>query len=311
MRDLWFVAPRRVELREAAPRAPGDGEIAVRGLASCVSQGTEMLLYRGDGPEPFDPSLDDGGPTYPRRYGYAWVGETAEGTRVFALAPHSEGHVLRAEDARVLPAGVPPARATLAANLETAITCVWDAEPALGDRAIVLGGGVVGILVSWLLLRAGAHVTLVEPRATRQAAARALCPALAFAGAPPSDAAADLVVEATGDPHALDLAIGCTGLEARVVVASFYGARRAAVDLGDAFHRRRLDLRASQVSTIPARLRSRWDRARRFALVCELLHEPALDALFAAPVPFEEAPALYASLDQDADVPPAHVFVYR
>ena len=154
-RALWFVGPRAIELRDDPARAPGPREVVVRAIASGVSQGTEMLLYKGEGPELFDPSM--GGGTYPRRYGYAWVGEVvglgvgaevALGERVFALVAHGDTHVLRDEDVRVLPADVPAARGVLAANLETAVTCTWDAGVGLGDEAVVLGGGVVGIRVS-------------------------------------------------------------------------------------------------------------------------------------------------------------------
>jgi 2-desacetyl-2-hydroxyethyl bacteriochlorophyllide A dehydrogenase len=326
-RALWFVAPRSVELRSETLRAPGPREVVVRGLASGVSQGTEMLLYRGEGPEVFDPSLDapagtatHAKSTYPRRYGYAWVGEITacgsdarlrEGTRVFALAPHGEAHVLDGAAVRALPEDFSATRAVLAANLETAVTCAWDASPSLGDDAVVLGGGVVGILTAWLLAKTGANVTLVERSEKRRAAARALAPSLLIESAAVADGTADVVVEATGDPRMLDDAIAWTRPEGRIVVASFYGARRAPVDLGDAFHRRRLELRASQVSSIPPRLRERWTPARRWLFVLSLLRERALDALIAPPTPFEQAGELYAALASDADVPPAHVFVYR
>jgi threonine dehydrogenase-like Zn-dependent dehydrogenase len=311
MRELWFVAPHKVEIREAELPEPREHEIVVRGLASCVSQGTELLLYRGEGPPRFDPSLDggNGAPTYPCRYGYSWVGETEARGRVFALAPHGDAHVLRADAVRPLPSDIPPARATLAANLETAVTVVWDAEIGLGDRALVLGGGVVGILVAWLLGRAGAKVNLVEPRRQRREAARGLAPDLGFGE--PDRGSADVVVEATGDPRALDLAVEACASGGRIVVASFYGARRAPVDLGDRFHRERLELRSSQVSRIPPRLSSRWNAERRFDLVTDLLGETGLDHLLAVPIPFARAPQLYASLDGNSDVPPAHVFVYR
>lgn len=321
-RALWFVGPRSVELREETIRAPGPNEVVVRALASGVSQGTELLLYRGEGPSPFDPSLDGGdpvAPTYPRRYGYAWVGEViargpgarfGEGTRVFALAPHGDVHVLDASLVRPLPEGFSATRAVLAANLETAVTCAWDAGVGLGDDAVVLGGGVVGTLTAWLLARSGATVTIVERSEARRAAARALVPGAIVEPAAVPDGAADVIVEATGDPRALDAAVAWARPEGRIVVASFYGKRRAPIDLGDAFHRRRLELRASQVSSIPPRLRERWTPARRWLLVLTLLHDRALDALIAS-VPFGDAARLYALLDTDADVPPAHVFVYR
>lgn len=294
----------------------------MRGLASAVSQGTELLLYRGEGPEVFDSSLEGqpGGATYPRRYGYAWVGEViatgegarlSEGTRVFALAPHGDVHVLDDHAVRALPEDFPASRAVLAANLETAVTCVWDANPSLGDHAVVLGGGVVGILTAWLLSQSGATVTLLESSEMRRAAARALVPTALIEAREEPDASADIVVEATGNPRMLDAAIAWARPEARVVVASFYGSRRAAIDLGDRFHRSRLELRSSQVSAIPPRLRERWSPARRWTFVLSLLRERALDALLAPPVPFDRAAELYASLDTVADVPPAHVFVYR
>lgn len=321
-RALWFVGPRSVELREEPTRAPRAGEVRVRGVASGVSQGTELLLYRGEGPQPFDPSLGDGPrtPIYPRRYGYAWVGEieergdgvaTPSGTLVFALAPHGEAHVLDAREVRVLPDDVAAERATLAAAVETALTVAWDAAPALGESAVVLGAGAVGALSAWLLDRSGARVTVVEPSAARRSAASALVPTANVVAEARPVGAADLVVEATGQPRALDAAVAWCRPEARVVVASFYGTRRAEVDLGGAFHCKRLALVASQVSSIPPRLRGRWDAARRWTQVVALLREPALDALLAEPTPFARAPELYPALDASSDVPPAHVFVYR
>jgi 2-desacetyl-2-hydroxyethyl bacteriochlorophyllide A dehydrogenase len=320
-RALWFVGPGVVELRDEPLRAPGPREVVVRGLASGVSQGTEMLLYKGEGPEVFDPSLDAvAKATYPRRYGYAWVGEVVargsearlhEGTRVFALAPHGDAHVLDDDAVRALPEDFSATRAVLAANLETAVTCAWDANVSLGDDAVVLGGGVVGILTAWLLARSGATVTLIERSEKRRAAARALAGSVMIESDAVADGTADVVVEATGDPRMLDAAVAWTRPEGRIVVASFYGTRRVPIDLGDAFHRRRLELRASQVSSIPPRLRERWTPARRWLFVLSLLHERALDALIAPPTPFANAAELYASLATDADVPPAHVFVYR
>jgi 2-desacetyl-2-hydroxyethyl bacteriochlorophyllide A dehydrogenase len=308
-RELWFVGPRAVEIREGPPpEPPGAGEIVARALVSGVSQGTELLLYRGEGPTPFDPSLDaPGAPMYPRRYGYAWVGEVvaagpgaahAPGTRVFALAPHGDLHRCDGRAARALPPAIPSGRAVLAANLETAVTCVWDAGIGLGDEVVVLGGGVVGLLVVSLACRAGARVRLVEPSPRRRDAGRALGAAEAIA--PEQDrpaAGADVVVAATGDPSEIDRAVAHAGREATIAIASFYGARRSPIALGTDFHRRRLSLRGTQVSTIPPARAPRWDTARRFQLVCALLEDPRLDALLDPPVAFEDAPGVYAELD--------------
>ncbi|WP_438014519.1 zinc-binding alcohol dehydrogenase [Sorangium sp. So ce315] len=321
-RELWFVRPGLVEVRQGAPpRAPAAGEVVARAIASGVSQGTELLLYRGEGPTPFDPSLDaPGAPTYPRRYGYAWVGEVvargegaalALGDRVLALAPHGDLHLLGPGAARRLPGAIPGERAVLAANLETAITCVWDAGIGLGDAVVVLGGGVVGLLVAALARRAGAEVRLVEPSERRRRAGIALGAAAAIRpedDRPAGDA--DVVIAATGDPGELDRAIAHAGREATVAIASFYGARTSPVALGSEFHRRRLRLRASQVSTLPPERAPRWDHARRFALVCALLEDAALDALLDPPVPFDAAPAVYAALAAEPGARLQTVFQY-
>lgn len=306
-RELWFVAPGRVELRSAPVAPPLPGQLLARALASGISQGTELLLFKGEGPEPFDPSLDaPGAATYPRRYGYAWVGQVCEapggelelGAPVFALAPH--GDVWRAPSRafRPLPPEIPVERAVLAANLETAINVVWDAGVALGDRVVVIGGGVVGLLCGYVARRGGArHVALIEPSPVRRSVASALGFDVAVAPEERDTLAdADVVIEASGDPACLDGAIGHARLEGVIVVASFYGQRTAPLALGSEFHRRRLTLRASQVSRLPASRSSGWTFERRFELVCGFLHDAALDRLLEPAVPFAHAPGLYEAL---------------
>jgi 2-desacetyl-2-hydroxyethyl bacteriochlorophyllide A dehydrogenase len=305
-RELWFLAPERVEIREAPPPERAPAQLRLRALASGISQGTELLLYRGEGPTPFDPSLDEpGAPTYPRRYGYAFVGEVAEsppgeleaGTRVFALLPHGDAHCVAATAVRVLPSEIPTQRAVLAANLETALNVIWDGGVGLGDDVWIIGGGVVGLLAGHLAKRAGARrVGLSEPSAGRRRAALALGFDHACAPEQLPSATADVVVEASGNPACLDAAIRLSREEGTIVVASFYGQRSAAVALGAEFHRRRLTLRSSQVSRLPPGRSVRWSFDRRFAEVVELLKNPALDALLEPAVPLEQAAAVYARL---------------
>lgn len=306
-RELWFTGPGSVEVRSPEGHRPiSAGQVRVRALASGISQGTELLLYRGEGPTPFDPSLDaPGAPTYPRRYGYAWVGEVVEsqsdaqpvGARVFALAPHGDEHCLDAAQVRALPSTLPAERAVLAANLETAVNIAWDAGVALGDDVVVIGGGVVGLLAGYAARKSGAsRVRLLEPSARRRQAALALGFTEALSPAEAGGFSADVVIEASGNPACLDQAITLLREEGVVLVASFYGQRVAPVALGTDFHRRRLSLRASQVSRLPPSHSVGWSFDRRFQLVSELLQDPALDALLDVPVPFAEAPATYARL---------------
>jgi 2-desacetyl-2-hydroxyethyl bacteriochlorophyllide A dehydrogenase len=320
-RELWFTGPRSVELRETPIPVASTGQVLARALASGISQGTELLLYRGEGPTPFDPSLDPpGAPVYPRRYGYAWVGEVVEGahveglapgTRVFALAPHGDFHALDVAAAAPLDAAIPPRRAVLAATLETAVNCVWDAGVQLGDSVVVLGGGVVGLLIAKLAASAGGRVRLVEPSPRRRAVAQAFG---IHAVSPEEDvprADADVVVEATGNPAVLDRAIAHAAFEAVVVVASFYGVRTAPLALGSAFHRRRLRLQSSQVSSVPPARAARWSPARRFDLVRSFLLDVSLDALVTEVHPFRDAAGVYERLDRTPGDAIQTVFEYE
>jgi threonine dehydrogenase-like Zn-dependent dehydrogenase len=234
------------------------------------------------------------------------------GSRIFSLAPHGDEHLIDAIDARLIPDAIPPARATLAAHLETAVTVIWDAELSLGDEVVVIGGGIVGLLCGWLARRAGAErVRVVEPSPRRRGAALAL--GIDEAIPPERDEPRgdqDVVIEATGNPLSVDRAISHAGRDAVVVVASFYGERKGVVSLGSAFHRRRVDMKASQVSHIPPRKTGRWTGERRFALVLNLLRDARLDALIDPPIPFDRAPTAYAELASDPGASLHTVFSY-
>jgi 2-desacetyl-2-hydroxyethyl bacteriochlorophyllide A dehydrogenase len=295
--------------------------VLARALASGVSQGTELVLYRGEARAPFDPSLEPPGtPVYPRRYGYAWIGEVVAlgaglegppaGTRVFALAPHGDFHALDAPTLRPLDPALPAHRAVLAASLETAVTCTWDAGASVGDTAVILGGGVIGLLVAYLMSRGGSRVRLVEPSERRRAIAAAWGVAALHPDEDRPRGDADVVVEATGDPAVLDRAMVHAAHEATIVVASFYGARTAPIGLGAEFHRRRLLLRSTQVSTIPGARVARWTPARRFDVVRDLLCDARLDDLLDAPVSFASAADVYARLDRSPGDAGQTVFVY-
>src|SRR5258707_5633496 len=117
----------------------------------------------------------------PVKYGYASVGRVECGPsgllnrNVFVLHPHQTRYAVPASAVHVIPEGVAPERAVLAANLETAINGLWDARLQIGDRLVVIGGGTVGCLVAWLARRVpGCDVVLVDVNGERAAIARGL-----------------------------------------------------------------------------------------------------------------------------------------
>lgn len=309
---FWTLAPGEGALREQALAPPADGEVAVRTLFSGISRGTEALVFTGRVPPsewqrmraPFQEGTFPG----PVKYGYVNVGvvDAGEpalvGRHVFCLYPHQDRYVVPSDAVTPLPAGLPPARAVLAANMETAINGVWDAAPGVGDRILVVGAGVVGALVAWLCAAIpGTRVCLVDVSPQRAALADAL--GLDFSLSEDAPAENDLVVHASGNPAGLRRGLALAADEARVVEMSWYGDRDVAVPLGEAFHSRRLRLMASQVGRLPAHRTPRWDVRRRLALALDLLREPRLDALISGESAFHELPQLMPWLaDASGDV---------
>jgi 2-desacetyl-2-hydroxyethyl bacteriochlorophyllide A dehydrogenase len=314
-RAVHFVAPRRVELREVELPEVSEGHLLVAMEWSGISSGTELLAYRGevDPDLPLDETLGAlaGTFTYPFRYGYSAVGRVVqpahpfqEGQRVFAFHPHQDRFVADAREV-VAVDDLDPRAATLYPTVETALQVCLDASPRLGETVVVVGLGAVGILVAALLARTGAVVLGSDPEPARQAAARATgVRAVGPDEVPEAVAAetrgrgADLVVEASGNPPALAGSLGLLAHEGTAVICSWYGTKPVSLPLGAAFHRRRLALRSTQVSTLPAALSARWDRRRRAELAWRLARELPLPVLATHAFAFEQAAEAYACADR-------------
>jgi len=297
---LWCVGPGRAEIRWESLREPGPGEVRIRTVHSAISRGTERLVFGGRVPETeyerMRAPFMGGAFPFPVKYGYATVGRVERGPSelagrmVFALHPHQSVFIVPAEAVAPLPGGVPPARAALAANMETALNAVWDAAPAAADRIAVVGAGVVGSLAAWLCGRLpGAEVTLVDVEPSRADLARKLGVGFAAPGSAPTDC--DLVIHASGAAAGLSTALGLAGEEATVLELSWYGAGEVAIPLGGAFHSRRLRLVSSQVGRVAPSHRARWTPRRRLAAALDLLADARLDALLAPAIRFHDLPA--------------------
>jgi threonine dehydrogenase-like Zn-dependent dehydrogenase len=237
----------------------------------------------------------------PVKYGYSNVGRVVRGPNeltdrtVFVLHPHQTRFIVPAEAVHVLPDGVPPARAVLAANLETALNGVWDARPHVGDRIAVIGAGTVGCLAAWLASRiAGCDVELVDINPRREAVASAL--GVRFAAPAAAAHEADLVIHASGAPAGLELALQIAADEATIVELSWFGDQSVPLSLGGAFHARRLTIASSQVGRVAPSQRPRWDASRRMRLALTLLDDPALDVLITGENEFETLPDVMATL---------------
>lgn len=299
-RALWFTSAGKCEVREAPLPEPGPGDVLVRTLHSGISRGTEALVLRGGVPEgqhevmraPFQ----EGAFPWPVKYGYLNVGVVERGPlsgrTVFCLYPHQTRYVVPADAVTPVPDAVPAARAVLAGTVETAVNALWDAAPLVGDRIAVVGGGMVGGSAAALLARfPGVRLQLVDTDPARASLAAALGADFAL----PGDAlgSCDLVVHASATEEGLARSLELLAPGGRVVELSWYGDRRPAVPLGEAFHSRRLRVVGSQVGAV-----ARPDRthAERLALALDLLADPVFDALVTGSSRFDELPDVLPAL---------------
>lgn len=334
--SLYFVAPRDLELREEEIAAPGPGEVQVRTRFSAISAGTELLLFRGEAPE--DLAADDtlpalsGNLTYPLKYGYSAVGEIIElgdgvdgswnGKRVFAFNPHENLFNASLDDLQILPSDCSDEDAVFLAHAETALNLILDANPRIGERAVVLGQGVLGLLCCAIL---GQHplseLISFDPQEQRRIFSKDLGAHASYdqrdqisldeARTRLGAKGADFVIEISGNPQTLDIALDLVGKHGRVLIGSWYGTRRAELDLGSRFHRGRIKLISSQVSSIDPSLSGRWDRERRFELAWKLLAEIGPSRFVSRRFPLSEAKRAYSLLDSQSEDDLAILFSYR
>jgi 2-desacetyl-2-hydroxyethyl bacteriochlorophyllide A dehydrogenase len=327
-RRIQFAAPEEAEvIAEEAP-SPGPEEVRVRTEYSAISPGTERLVYQGNVPADLDAdssieALQGDTLSYPISYGYACAGIVEavgaevsgdwEGAPVFSFQPHVSRFTASPDALIRLPASVDLTDAVMIPSLETAVNLVMDGRPMIGETALIFGQGVVGLLTARLLAdHPLGTLVAVDPADARRARAESLgISAVASvaeldleAGADPqADAArADLVYELTGRPSVLNDAVQRTGFAGRLVVGSWYGTKTAPIDLGSHFHRSRMRVISSQVSTIDPTLQGRWSKERRMSVVLDLLDPVAPSRLISDRFAVDEAPSVYEQLAADTSM---------
>ena len=336
---VFFTGRSRVEVREETVPAPGSGEVLVATRCSAISAGTELLFFRGEAPRtvPVDETHSSlaGSLEYPLKYGYAAVGQVIgvgrgvrpewKGRHVFAFNPHETHFIANVKDVTPLRDELSPDEAVFFPNMETAVMLVADGAPLIGERVVVFGQGVVGLLVTSLLARfpLQALVTLDRYPIRRETSLQfggqaSIDPApsdaheavLALLSAGGTHAGADLAFELSGHPGALDAAIAVTGFHGRVVIGSWYGTKHVELDLGGRFHRSRIRLIASQVSRINPELSGRFDKARIGDVAWRMIEAIRPARLITHRFPVEKAAEAYRLLDERPEEALQIVFTY-
>jgi threonine dehydrogenase-like Zn-dependent dehydrogenase len=307
--SLYFTGPRTMRIESETVRAPAPGEVLLNSIASGISAGTELNVYRGLAPQwrtKMDPKTrlffdaENADWTWPARYGYALVGQVEEagagvanvkrGDVVFAYAPHGEHAVVNA--AGVIPLGNldAPEIGVFFANLNTAYNGLLDANVPLGADVVVMGLGVIGQIVVRLLKKNGARkIVAVDGVASRRdlalkgGATHALDPAAGDVAKAVRDITdrrgADTVIEVSGAAPALNSAIRTAGFNATVVVLSWYGGTFESLHLAGEFHHNRPRVISSQIGAVNPFLGPLWSTGRRAAIALNYLSDLSEDLL--------------------------------
>lgn len=316
-RSLRFTDPRTVECIEQPVPEPNPDTVVVETVVSAISPGTELLMWRGDTPE----SVESDGPieevasdlSFPTTYGYAAVGtvtavgenvdETWQGKRVFGYNPHESHFRATPSDLVAVPDGLSLEHASLLANAETAVNFLLDGAPLVGERVAVFGQGVVGLLTTGLLAEMPLEsVIAVDPIATRRELAstfgadRVLNPETVDVQKA-LEGRVDLSYELSGNPVALDDAVGATTFDGTVIVGSWYGTKPVELDLGNRYHRSRISIESSQVSTLAPELGGRWTRDRRRETALRSLGRLPVESMITHRLPVNRANEAYEMLE--------------
>ena len=338
-KSLYFIGPLGVEVRESQIPSPAPDQVLVQTLCSAISAGSELIVYRGLAS--VDMPVDDNIPalegtfTFPIKYGYSTVGKVIstgkdipaewEGRTVFSFHPHESHFLAPTSELLPLPKSMTPEDALFLPNMETALNFLMDGQPMIGEQVIVFGQGIVGLLTTALLtlhplaslitidkyrlrreysLKAGAHAS-IDPGEID------LIPTLLLSSnSQGGSQGADLVYELSGSPPALDQAISITGFNGRLIIGSWYGKRPASLNLGGRFHRNRIRMISSQVSTINPIFLGRWNRHRRLDVAWKLLEKIRPACYITQRFPFSEASKAYKFLDRHPEESIQVIFTY-
>lgn len=333
-RRVQFVAPEEAKVVTEDIPPPDADQVRVRTKYSAISPGTERLVYQGQVPNSLsaDASIEafDGQDfSFPISYGYACVGVVDavgagvdpdwQGVRVFAFQPHVSHFLADPDTLLRLPDDADLMDAVMIPSLETAVNLVMDGRPVIGEHVLTLGQGVVGLLTTRLLAKFPlSSLTAVDPSDARRNLSKSLgvdtvvpslesdgesLPATLSSPSSRNDSkGADLVYELSGQPSVLNDAIRYTRFDGRIVVGSWYGTKQAPINLGERFHRSRMDIISSQVSTISPRFRGRWTKERRMSVVLDLLEDVNPGQLISDQFPLNAAPSAYERLVGDSSL---------
>jgi len=332
---LYFTGERDVSLRNETVPGPKGREVLVETLYSGVSRGTELLLYRNEvendisldrnwdyGENPLEGSF---------KYGYSCVGEIVstgekvsddrEGEKVFCFHPHESHFVSDMKDLVFLGEDIDVRNFIFIPTLETAVNFALDSTPVIGERCVIFGQGQVGLLTTYVLNHFPLEKIVTSERYEKK---RDLSKKMGADTVFDSKTTAedmldqcglnedgfDLSFELSGNLDVLQKAVDVLGFGGRVIIGSWYGNKSRELKLGTDFHRDQIQIKSSQVSSIPKERRERWDKERRIKTTLDFLNKKDFTDLITHEYDIGQASEAYEKLDKEPEEVVQLIFKY-
>ncbi len=285
----YWVYKKKGKIKEELINKPLEkDELLVKTYYSGISYGTEKIVFDSQVPVnqyKFMRAPHQAGEFNKEvKYGYLSVGEVIEGPRamlnkmVYTMFPHQSIYVLKSSLATLIPRHIPYKRALLTANMETAINAMWDSKPTIGDKAYVIGAGIVGILMAYVLSRTfGIKVIVVDKDISKKKLCKHLD--IEFENSINCIDKPDIIYECTGNASVLSDITKKSPLETKICILSWYGKKESKIKMGENCFSRRLELIFSQVGNITSIKTKKWNNLSRRSLALDLLDDGKLDIL--------------------------------
>jgi hypothetical protein len=306
--SYWVVSPSQGQIRDTPMMSLSKDTLSLETLFTGISPGTERLVGMGKVPEECWEKMRclymEGSFDFPLKYGYSLVGQAITGSetgkRFFVMHPHQSRVVVARSDALELPDWLPSQRATLIPNMETALNAVWDAQVSQKDKILIVGGGIIGILISFVLSKEyGIQPDFLEQDRQRIQYLKQL-PWLGNSrlGTDYREGNYNIAFHTSSSSSGLQSGIDALAFEGRCIELSWYGTQSVSLQLGGSFHYQRKQIIASQVSAIAQPKRSLIDYSQRKEQVLGLLGDATLDILLQPAIAFLELPTFMSLLYQ-------------
>lgn len=288
VKELWHISKEKSLWKTTSSNS------SFESICSMISTGTERLIATGMVDHHFQKQMSvpymDGNFDLPIKYGYSLIVMDEQKRIGHLMHPHQSHVEVEADKIFWTKEDITPHRLSLISNMETVINAIWDSEASANDKVAICGFGNIGsLLANTLKVHYDIDPVIFEQDEWRMQKAQAL----GFSMASGDDY--DTIYHTTSTEAGLQWCINNAATEANIIELSWYGNKRVNLELGRAFHYKRLNIKSSQVSLIPKHKKEETYLSRK-NLALKLLKHESFDRLITNVLSIDEVPHFFEKL---------------